>query len=120
MHQNQTTMATTRNRKKNLIVSYKNLPDDIKEKFKEAYPDGYSNYITKCVKPNGEAIFVVPFETEVAQKRFYQHKKRYIIDLCNEYMKKNSIIQRKNKKLIFLLTKFLNIDSMFLLKSLQN
>lgn len=57
-------MATTRNRKKNLIVSYKNLPDDIKEKFKEAYPDGYSNYITKFVKPNGEAIFVVPFETE--------------------------------------------------------
>lgn len=57
-------MATTRNRKKNLIVSYKNLPDEIKEKFKEAYPDGYSNYITKFVKPNGEAIFVVPFETE--------------------------------------------------------
>lgn len=57
-------MATTHKRKKNLIVSYKNLPDDIKELFKEAYPDGYSNYITKFVKPNGEAIFVVPFETE--------------------------------------------------------
>ena len=57
-------MATTHKHKKNLIVSYKNLTDDIKELFKEAYPDGYSNYITKFVKPNGEAIFVVPFETD--------------------------------------------------------
>ena len=57
-------MATTHKHKKNLIVSYKNLPDDIKELFKEAYPDGYNNYITKFVKPNGEAIFIVPFETE--------------------------------------------------------
>lgn len=57
-------MATTRKRKKNLIVSYKNLTDDLKNLFKEAYPDGYNNYITKFVKPNGEAIFVVPFETE--------------------------------------------------------
>ena len=51
-------------RKKNLIVSYKNLSDDLKELFKEAYPEGYNNYITKFVKPNGEAIFVVPFETD--------------------------------------------------------
>lgn len=57
-------MATTRKHKKNLIVSYKNLTDDLKEKFKEAYPEGYNNYITKFVKPNGEAIFVVPFDTE--------------------------------------------------------
>ena len=39
-------MATTTKHKKNLIVSYKNLSDDLKEKFKEAYPEGYSNYIT--------------------------------------------------------------------------
>ncbi|MBR4738434.1 MAG: hypothetical protein IK058_00355 [Bacteroidales bacterium] len=56
-------MTTARKHKKNLIVSYKNLTDDLKELFKEAYPEGYSNYITKFVKPNGEAIFVVPFET---------------------------------------------------------
>ena len=56
-------MATTRKHKKNLIVSYKNLSDDLKELFKETYPEGYNNYITKFVKPNGEAIFVVPFET---------------------------------------------------------
>lgn len=57
-------MATTHKHKKNLIVSYKNLTDDLKELFKEAYPEGYKDYITKFVKPNGEAIFVVPFETE--------------------------------------------------------
>ena len=57
-------MATTRKRKKNLIVSYKNLTDDLKELFKEAYPDGYDDHITKFTKPNGEAIFVVPFETD--------------------------------------------------------
>ena len=57
-------MTTARKHKKNLIVSYKNLTDDLKELFKEAYPDGYSDYITRFVKPNGEAIYVVPFETE--------------------------------------------------------
>ena len=57
-------MATNKKRKKNLIVSYKNLTDDLKELFKEAYPEGYSDHITKFVKPNGEPIFVVPFETD--------------------------------------------------------
>lgn len=57
-------MTTARKHKKNLIVSYKNLTDDLKEKFKEAYPEGYNNYLQKFVKPNGEAIFVVPFETD--------------------------------------------------------
>ncbi len=57
------TMATTKTTKKNLIVSYKNLHDDLKEKFKEAYPEGYSNYITRFTKPNGDSIFVVPFDT---------------------------------------------------------
>lgn len=57
-------MKTTRKHKKNLIVSYKNLTDDLKELFKETYPDGYNDYLQKFIKPNGEAIFVVPFETD--------------------------------------------------------
>lgn len=57
-------MATTKKRKKNLIVSYKNLPDDLKELFKETYPEGYNNYLQKFIKPNGEPIFVVPLETD--------------------------------------------------------
>ena len=57
-------MNISRNRKKKLIVSYKNLSEDLLEKFKEAYPEGYKDYIQKSIKPNGEPIFVVPFETE--------------------------------------------------------
>lgn len=57
-------MPTTHKHKKNLIVSYKNLTSELKELFKEAYPDGHTDFITKFVKPNGEAIYVVPFETE--------------------------------------------------------
>lgn len=57
-------MTTHKSHKKNLIVSYKNLPDDLKELFKEWYPDGYSNHLTKFVKPNGEPIYVVPLETD--------------------------------------------------------
>ena len=57
-------MATVKNRKKNLIVSYKNLSEELKALFKEAYPDGYSDYLQRFVKPNGETIFVVPFETD--------------------------------------------------------
>ena len=57
-------MATNKRHKKNLIVSYKNLTDNLKELFKEAYPEGYEDHITKFVKPNGEAIYVVPFETD--------------------------------------------------------
>lgn len=64
MHSNFTAMTTTRKHKKNLIVSYKNLPDNLKDLFKEAYPEGYNDYLQKFVKPNGEAIFVVPFETD--------------------------------------------------------
>lgn len=57
-------MATTKKRKKNLIVSYKNLTEELKGLLKEAYPDGYDDYMQRFVKPNGETIFVVPFETE--------------------------------------------------------
>lgn len=53
-----------RNRKKKLIISYKNLTDEVKELFKEAYPEGYKEYLQKTIKPSGEPIFVVPLETE--------------------------------------------------------
>lgn len=53
-----------RRHKKNLIISYKNLTDELRELFKEAYPEGYSDYLQKTIKPNGEPIFVVPLETD--------------------------------------------------------
>ncbi|MBR1785115.1 MAG: hypothetical protein IJ760_06740 [Bacteroidales bacterium] len=57
-------MTTTRRHKKNLIVSYKKLSDDLKELFRETYPDGYTSHLTKFVKPGGEPIFIVPLETD--------------------------------------------------------
>lgn len=50
--------------KKNLIVSYKNLSDELKRLLVETYPDGWTDYIKKTLKPNGESIFAVPLETE--------------------------------------------------------
>ena len=57
-------MRDHKNRKKKLIISYKNLTDDLRELFKEAYPDGYKDYLQKTIKPNGEPLFSVPLETE--------------------------------------------------------
>ena len=78
-------MATTKKHKKNLIVSYKNLSEDLKEKFKEAYPDGYNSYLQRFVKPNGETIFVVPFETDDTN---YMVKFEVIIDTLGEDLDK--------------------------------
>jgi len=49
--------------KKNLIVSYKNLSEELLETFKEQYPEGYRDYLQRFTKPNGDTIFVVPMET---------------------------------------------------------
>ena len=57
-------MNPHRTHKKNLIVSYKNLSDGLKQLFKETYPDGYYDYLQRFEKPNGDTIFVVPMETE--------------------------------------------------------
>lgn len=51
-------------RKKNLIVSYNNLDEKLKELFAKLYPDGYRDHLQRTVKPNGESIFVAPMETE--------------------------------------------------------
>ena len=57
-------MNSRRNRKKNLIVSYKSLSEELKEMFKERYPEGYTDYLQRFEKPNGDVIFVVPMETD--------------------------------------------------------
>lgn len=57
-------MNPNRRHKKNLIVSYKNLPEEVKELFKIAYPEGYRDYIKMTIKPNGEPMYSVPLETE--------------------------------------------------------
>lgn len=55
-----------KNHKKKLIVSYKNLSEELLSLFKETYPEGHSDFVQKTIKPNGEPIFVVPLETEDA------------------------------------------------------
>ena len=57
-------MKSRRNHKKNLIVSYKSLSEELKEVFKEHYPEGYNDFLQRFEKPNGEVIFVAPLETE--------------------------------------------------------
>lgn len=78
-------MATTKKRKNNLIVSYKNLSEELKEKFKEAYPDGYNDHLQRFTKPNGDVIFVVPFETPETN---YMVKFEVIIDTLSEDLDK--------------------------------
>lgn len=57
-------MNSRRTHKKNLIVSFKNLSEDLLLLFKEKYPEGYKDYLQRYDKPNGESIFVVPLETD--------------------------------------------------------
>ena len=78
-------MTATKKHKKNLIVSYKNLTEDLKEKLKVAYPDGYNDYLQRFTKPNGETIFVVPFETE---DTCYMVKFEVVIDTLGEDLDK--------------------------------
>ena len=52
--------------KKKVIISYHNLSPEVIEAFKEKYPYGYSDYITKITKPNNDVIYVVPLDTEDA------------------------------------------------------
>ena len=50
--------------KKRLVVSLKNMTPELQEEVKAAYPLGFSDYMIRIEKPNGEFFFAVPFETE--------------------------------------------------------
>ena len=52
------------NAKKRLVVSFKNMTPELQEEVKAAYPLGFSDYMIRIEKPNGEFFFAVPFETE--------------------------------------------------------
>ena len=95
MHQILTTMTTTKKRKKNLIVSYKNLSDDLKELFKSAYPDGYSNFLQRFEKPNGETIFVVPFETDDTCYETKRGPQNMLVQLDDIFTRDDAVRVRK-------------------------
>lgn len=46
------------------IISFNKLTPEQIQQFAEQYPEGYTSYIQKINKPSGEAIYVVPFETD--------------------------------------------------------
>lgn len=52
------------NAKKRLVVSFNNLPAELQEAIKVAYPAGFADVMIRVPKPNGEFFFAVPFETE--------------------------------------------------------
>ena len=62
----QTKKNITKMNKRKVIISYHNLAPEALEAFKEKYPYGYSDYITKVTKPNNDVIYVVPLDTDDA------------------------------------------------------
>jgi hypothetical protein len=52
--------------KKKLVVSYKNLSPELVALLKETYPKGYSDYLIKVNKGNGEFFYAITLDTEDA------------------------------------------------------
>ncbi len=50
--------------KKRIIKSYEQLSEDMVEKLKEKYPDGYEDRTITFTNPRGEIEVAIPFETE--------------------------------------------------------
>ena len=50
--------------KKRLVVSFNNMAPELQEEVKAAYPTGYTDFMMRIEKPNGDFFFAVPFETE--------------------------------------------------------
>ena len=50
--------------KQRLVTSFNNLAPELQEAVKAAYPLGYTDYMMRIDKPNGDFFFAVPFETE--------------------------------------------------------
>ena len=52
------------NNKRKSVVSFNNLPLELQEAVKAAYPNGYLDDMIRVDKPNGDFFFAVTFETE--------------------------------------------------------
>ena len=50
--------------KKRLVVSFNNMTPELQEEVKAVYPAGYTDFMMRIDKPNGDFFFAVPFETE--------------------------------------------------------
>jgi hypothetical protein len=50
--------------KKRIIKSYEQLSEELVERLKEKYPDGYEDRTITFTNPRGEIEVAIPFETE--------------------------------------------------------
>lgn len=55
---------TTTTARRRVVTSYENLSPELIEALKERYPLGFTDYMTRVDKPNGEFFYGVMFETE--------------------------------------------------------
>ena len=57
-------MAQENIAKKRVVISYKNLSEELQEQLKAQYPNGYTDSMMRIDKPNGEFFYAVILETE--------------------------------------------------------
>jgi DNA-directed RNA polymerase subunit delta len=50
--------------KKRIIKAYEQLSEEMVEKLKAKYPDGYEDHMISFTNPKGEIEVAIPFETE--------------------------------------------------------
>jgi len=50
--------------KKRIIKAYEQLPDEMVEKIKEKYPDGFDDHLITFTNTKGEIEVALPYETE--------------------------------------------------------
>ena len=57
-------MAQTNNTKKRVIISYKNLPEDLQEQLKLQHPTGFTDSMIRIDKGPGDFFYAVILETD--------------------------------------------------------
>ncbi len=57
-------MTATNNSKKRVIISYKNLPEELQEQLKAQHPDGFTDHMIRIDKGPGDFFYAVILETE--------------------------------------------------------
>ncbi len=50
--------------KKRLVANFHNLTAEQQEAVKNLYPHGFTEFMTRIDKPNGDFFYVVPYETD--------------------------------------------------------
>lgn len=59
-------MTKTIAKKRNVVASFNNLPQELQDAVKACYPMGFQEAMRRIEKPNGDFFYAVPFETDEA------------------------------------------------------